>query len=146
MWQVLLRGDTLLHLLLFHNTQNMKRFTSTLSCGQVNASSVDLKSPWFPQHLFPVCQWGKRCLWCCRFFSICAFIKYLGDVTKIFISNCKGRCLLLVDSLFLRPCETNNSNAKRCRLGGCIPHPYLCQRLSYPQTIQAWSQGHTNST
>lgn len=48
---------TLLHLLLFHNIQNMKRFT--LSHGQVSTGSVDLKSYWLLQHLLPECQWEE---------------------------------------------------------------------------------------
>lgn len=77
------------------------------SHGQVNTGSVDLKSYWLPQHLFPVCQWEEGAFSVVDFsMKKSAFIKYLG-VIKIFISNCKWRCLLLEDALFLMPCERN---------------------------------------
>lgn len=89
---------------------------------------------------------GRRCLQSCRFFSISGFIKYLGDIMKIFISNCKGRCFFWQMLCFSGPVRGTKSNAERCHLGGSIPHPYLYQRLSYPQTSWVWSQEHTNST
>lgn len=97
--------ETRLHLLLL--IHNMKRFTAPFVSWTSKCRLCGPEVLLAPSASVSRVPEGRRRLQSCRFFSISAFIKYLGDITKILTSNCRGRCLLLVDALFLRPCERN---------------------------------------
>lgn len=97
--------EMLLHLLLF--IQNMKRFTALFISWTSKCRLCGPEVPLAPSASVSRVPVGRRRLQSHRFFSISAFSKYLGDITKTLISKLRGRCLLLVDALFLRPCDRN---------------------------------------